>query len=1130
MAGQSYDVDIVLKAKDEASSKVKGVGSAMDGLKSSISSTGDLFKTIFGANLISSAVTSGISAVTNGIRGMANELLESGRAWKVFEGNEATFGRTRSEINQTKAALQDYAQKTVYSASEMASTYSQMDAILSQSSGNMTKDVKGLVTAMGGLAATAENPKQAMKSLSEQMTQALAKPTVQWQDFRIMLEQAPAGMSAVAKNMGKSMDQLIKDIQDGKVSTSEFTDALIKAGNDPSLQKMATQYKDVGQAMDGLKETVANRLQPAFEVLNQAGIKAISAIGDQLNKIDVGALTKKFQEFTSSIDWGGVAGYVTKLGSSVASVVKSFANTGGISAFKNIISAVGTAIPKVIAVAKQLAPTFGAIANGVSKAVKGFAEFVSSIPTPVLSALAKAALAAVAAFKAFKIISGIIGFLRLIGSFGRVAGSGVSSLTGAVTKLAGGLLKAVSNALTTLARGLAKAANSANPAQWLSFGVAMVAIGASVYIIAQGFSVLAQTAIQLASAGLGAQVMFGALTLAIVGIVGAFALMAPALTAGAVGLVAFGATVALIGAGVALAAAGIALVIQTVANNSAQLSAIIGAISGAISSTLSGIAGVITSVGSAISAALNGIANVFKSAGTAISTASKGVGQGIKTAFDGVANVIKSIGTSIKAVLDGVAKVFNSMGNAAKNAGIGVEKIANAIAKLTHLNAGDMANTLIKLASGLTKIGAAAPSVSRLASPLNQVKAAVTSLLSHSSQLAARFTQLSAVLPSVTGGFNTFKSAIQQSKTAFSGVTGPMTIFRTNITQLRGPLSSVAGSFAQFVVRVRQAVSSLTTAGAGFALFTVSLQQIGTSVQQVVARFNLLSAGAQRAIQSIGQLSGLSAQVSAAMASLGSVMASAGSAMASGMTSAMNSVKNAAISGMNEARSSVTNGMSSIANGVRDGANKMSSAMKSGMTSINNVLKSGLRSAVSEANSYRGEFTRAGRFLGEGVAVGMEQALPHIRAAAQQIINTAREAAQAAAQIHSPSRLMRDEVGLYLGQGIGVGITKAASFVKERAKDLIDEVAEYTSGEQLGFAFGGDARVTVSGTVEQRKNPQLEDLRGDIRKLNTQLQQLNNKDTNLYIDGERFAQATASDISRVNARAKRLNSRLTGGE
>ena len=47
-----------------------------------------------------------------------------------------------------------------------------------------------------------------MKTLSQQATQMAAKPKVAWQDFKLMMEQTPAGMAAIAKEMGMSLDEL----------------------------------------------------------------------------------------------------------------------------------------------------------------------------------------------------------------------------------------------------------------------------------------------------------------------------------------------------------------------------------------------------------------------------------------------------------------------------------------------------------------------------------------------------------------------------------------------------------------------------------------------------------------------------------------------------------------------------------------------------------------------------------------------------------------------------------------------------------------------------------------------------------------------------------------------------------
>ena len=124
-------------------------------------------------------------------------------------------GHTAAEIKSIKGELQDFAEATIYSSSDMASTFAQLEAVGTK---NTTKLVKGF----GGLAAAAENPTQAMKTLSQQATQMAAKPTVAWEDFKLMLEQTPAGISAVAKQMGKSTQSLIKDVQNGKLATEDF--------------------------------------------------------------------------------------------------------------------------------------------------------------------------------------------------------------------------------------------------------------------------------------------------------------------------------------------------------------------------------------------------------------------------------------------------------------------------------------------------------------------------------------------------------------------------------------------------------------------------------------------------------------------------------------------------------------------------------------------------------------------------------------------------------------------------------------------------------------------------------------------------------------------------------------------
>ena len=240
---------------------------------------------IIAGSAFGSMISKAASSATNGVRAFVGELNESTVAWSTFEGNMRQLGKSPTEINAAKKSLQKFAQDTIYSSSDMASTYSQLAAV-------GTKNTTQLVKGFGGLAAAATDPKQAMKTLSQQATQMAAKPTVQWQDFKLMLEQTPAGMAAVAKSMGMSTRQLVKNVQDGTIKTEQFLNAVAKTGTNANFSKMATQYKTVGQALDGLKETLANKVQPQFKKLSDIVIKVITKITDKLGKVNF----KKFAD------------------------------------------------------------------------------------------------------------------------------------------------------------------------------------------------------------------------------------------------------------------------------------------------------------------------------------------------------------------------------------------------------------------------------------------------------------------------------------------------------------------------------------------------------------------------------------------------------------------------------------------------------------------------------------------------------------------------------------------------------------------------------------------------------------------------------------------------------------------
>ncbi|EKQ06037.1 phage tape measure [Lacticaseibacillus paracasei] len=405
------------------------------------------------------------------------------------------LGKTPAQISSIEKSLQSYAQETIYSSSDMASAYAQFASV-------GVKGVGSLVKGMGGLAAATDDPKQAMKTLMEQGTQMAAKPMVQWADFRLMLEQTPAGMAAVAKAMGMTTKELVQNVQNGKVSTQQFFDGIEKAGNSKAFQKMATSYKTVGEAMDGLQETLANKLQPAWQAMSKIAIGAISGIIDKIGAMNfdsvLASIGRFFSPFSALIlniktqlsnlgNGGSMAGIISifkEWGSylqTVWSLVGSIANI----AFVNLVSVVksvgsafgkvfsGNDISKYFEVSKEIITDFGIAAmealtavgdflsnlpwegifNGIKTALTGVVAVLKPIAAIVKAAFAndivKSFAAAIfGAVGAFKVIGLAIGvFSSVLGVFSKMIGPirGVISVItnfGTIVKTAGGVWKA----------------------------------------------------------------------------------------------------------------------------------------------------------------------------------------------------------------------------------------------------------------------------------------------------------------------------------------------------------------------------------------------------------------------------------------------------------------------------------------------------------------------------------------------------------------------------------------------------------------------------------------------------------------------------------------------------------------
>lgn len=651
----TYTLETVLKARDG------GFQAGMNAALKTTESLGTRLKSGIGFGAFMAIGTQAVSAVTGSIGGLIGEMSASQAAWKTFEGNMKNFGKA-DQIPKIKKELQEYAQETIYSSSDMASAYAQFASV-------GIKSANKLVTGFGGLASAADNPTQAMKTLSQQGIQMAAKPMVAWQDFKLMLEQTPAGISAVAKSMGMTTKQLIENVQDGTVKTEDFFKAVEKVGNSDAWSKQARTYKTAGQALDGLRETAANKLMPVYNAVTDVIIRKTEKVTDALGKLDVEKLikSKRFKTAMQIISDG-----LSGIGRVAASFGRAFIAIGG-------------SIADMAGQAKGAKPAFDVLVNALVKAGDFAAEHSKAI--------ARLAVA----FGAFKVVRTFVPFVSTFaGSLVKMASAGLGGLAG----------KLFGTAQGTKAMGTASAQSAT---QMWTAAKSFTALGAGMLMIAAGFWIMANAATSVAEAGPAAIAVLVGMAGAIAGLAYGASVIGTALTAAAPGMLAFGGAVALTGLG--LMAAGKAA--QWFAQ--AIISVMPSVISLIRQMTATAVQ-IITTFGSQIVA-------IVQTAGNVILNIIRGISTGVSTILSGVAKVVTAIGNGISKVLGGVARIFDSIGNAAKNAGAGVKLMADGVRSIAGIKVGTLAKSLGAVAIGLGKIKSASTGLGSVGAALRSTGA-----------------------------------------------------------------------------------------------------------------------------------------------------------------------------------------------------------------------------------------------------------------------------------------------------------------------------------------------------------------------------------------------------------------------
>ncbi|WBM89861.1 phage tail tape measure protein [Lacticaseibacillus rhamnosus] len=513
--------------------------------------------------------------------------------------------------------------------------------------------------------------------------------------------------AAGAKAMLPLLIQTEKKTKSGKSGWDAYSDSLGKVS---SSAKAANKY---------LSDNSNNMTKNVGQSLAQMGDAF-----DAVVKTSIGTIAPQIQSVANAL--GNFATWLNKSKSPMASFVK------GLIAWSPVIAIALVAFGLLSSGLGKLIKTISAPV----KLIKGLGKSASALPKPMAASAGQiAAMGVKAAGAGLGIGLAAAGFAALAFGAAALAKTGTAGLVALAAMTASivvilAVLKLVAPTLTANTTGL-------------------LAMGAAVLMASVGISLLVVALTNFQKAGGNATTLVLAIGVAIGGLALIFAVVAPALTAGAVGMLAFGAAVLLVGAGIALATAGLALLatqLPTIATYGTSAAVGILALGGALivfgagalvagagaivlgaglaiaaaAIVLAGVAVVVLAAGVAVLAvgiALAGAASLLLGAGLALVAASGAAAGGallVATAA-GAANAVADAAGAVAALAYGVALVALAAGGALAGAALVVLGAGGVVggAGLVVLAAGiALVGVAIKvLASGLQSLGSVVSSI-----------------------------------------------------------------------------------------------------------------------------------------------------------------------------------------------------------------------------------------------------------------------------------------------------------------------------------------------------------------------------------------------------------------------------------
>lgn len=525
-----------------------------------------------------------------------------------------------------------------------------------------------------------------------------------------------------------------------------------------------------------------------------------------------------------------------------------------------------------------------------------------------------------------------------------------------------------------------------------------------------------------------------------------------------------------------------------------------------IKTALEGVGKIFESIGTAIKTALDGVADVIRAVGDAAKSFGEGFklfGEGVKLVGDygasaatGLASLtveVAKLGASAYAGnLQGFTKDIKDLATACTSlAGAvgGLSATATAM-NMISVSASLLSGTLPTVNTAFTTMST---SMTTLSTSVTPVSTAFTGLIAPVTALMTTLTSVSTVFMNLNMQFQMLSLGMSALDASMLGIQNGVTLLSSSFSAM----PAIIELFNQSLITTQQTMNTffmeLTNSSTGFATLsqaamegmmqmqmavqtgmmnvqTVMLSGISTLAAAVFTGFTEVTNAVTTSMTSVSaavqtgmlgvvnsistSMQSVATATSVAFSGISTAIQTSISSISANINQGMSGVSQTITSRVHEIQNSFTQMNSTVNQIISTMMSIMSSSISSGMSASASLVSSGMSYIISIVSSYNGSARSAGYnvgyYISAGVADGMNANMWAIESAANRIISKAREAARAAADIHSPSRLFAKDVGKFIPMGVAKGIGDAMP-------KMVDEV---TDSFGKGFSEAADSVVS----------------------------------------------------------------------